>query len=196
MAKAKQVISKPVEIFVVADRSGSMAPLQQEAIGGFNRFLKEQQELPGKANLTLVLFDDKYEVPYNSVPLQDVEPLTTETFVPRGMTATYDAVGKAITELEIKNPERAIIMIITDGGENSSKEYTQPAVAAKVKAAEDRGWEVIFLAQNLDAKAAGSLLGVIRGMTMNLSAGGQGIGEAYTTMSASTASYRCEPLKN
>jgi uncharacterized protein YegL len=177
-----------VEILVVADRSGSMGLVRQEAINGFNTFLAEQQAEPGEANLTLVLFDDKVEVPYDSVPLADVEKLTTETFVPRGFTATYDAVGRALTTLEEKAPEKAIVMIITDGGENASKEYTAAQVKEKVKAAQDRGWEVIFLAQNLDANSAGSAIGST--MNLNLVAGAKGMHEAYAVMSSTTRSYR------
>lgn len=179
-----------VEILVIADRSGSMTSLRDEAIGGFNTFLKEQQEVEGAANLTLVLFDDRYEVPVKNMPLDRVPELTADVFVPRGMTATYDAVGKALTELELLNPEKAIIMIITDGGENSSREYTQATVQEKVKAAEARGWEVIFLAQNLDAASAGASLGILRGASINLSNGAIGMMEGYTTMSVSASAYR------
>lgn len=179
-----------VEILAVLDRSGSMQTIAQEAIGGFNRFLAEQQEIEGDANLTLVLFDDRVEVPVKSVPIRDVQPLNSQTFVPRGMTATFDAVGKALAELEALNPEKAIVFIITDGGENSSREFTQEAVKAKVTAAEARGWEVIFLAQNLDAAQAGAKLGVRSASTFGLADGAAGIHEGYATMSLSASAYR------
>lgn len=179
-----------VELVAIVDRSGSMSGLREETVGGLNTFLKEQQELPGHANLTVVMYDDKYEVPLKSVALKDVAPFTLEDFVPRGMTATYDAVGKAISELEELNPEKAIIMIVTDGGENASKEYSQPAVAAKVKAAEDRGWEVVFLAQNLDAQVASTALGMTRGFAKGMSAGAEGVHEGYATMNLCASSYR------
>lgn len=179
-----------VEILVVADRSGSMASIADEAIGGFNRFLVEQQDMEGEANLTLVLFDDRVEVPVKSVPIRDVQPLTRQTFVPRGMTATFDAVGKALAELEILAPEKAIVLIITDGGENASREFTQQSVKAKVAEAEARGWEVIFLAQNLDAAQAGAKLGVRSASTFGLADGAAGIHEGYATMSLSASAYR------
>lgn len=188
MAKKKQ----PVEILVVADRSGSMNTIRDEAIGGFNNFLDSQKSVKGAANLTLVLFDDRYEVPFNSVKLKDVEPLTAATFIPRGMTALYDAVGKALAELEAKAPEKAVICILTDGAENASQEYTHERVQERVKAAEDRGWEFVFLAANIDAKAAGASLGIMRGASIGFSANAAGVHDAYAAMDTVTKGYRSQ----
>lgn len=183
---------EPVEILVIADRSGSMSSIRSEAIGGFNNFLDTQKELKGAANLTLVLFDDQYEVPVKSVKLKEVMPLTEETFVPRGMTAMYDAVGKALVELEQKAPKKAVVCIITDGAENASKEYTHTSVQALVKAAEDRGWEFVFLAANIDAKAAGASLGITRGASVAFAATGDGVNNAYAAMSLTASTYRSQ----
>lgn len=180
-----------VELVVIADRSGSMISTVEEAVAGFNRFVKEQKELPGKAFLTLVLYDDKYQVFYDRVDIQDVPELTVSDYAPYGFTATYDAVGKTLATLEQQNPEKAIVMIITDGGENSSKEYTKDAVGEKVKAAEDRGWDIVFLAQNMDAHAAGANLGMTRGITASLSKGADGMHEGFATMNVSAMAYRC-----
>lgn len=181
---------EPVEILVIADRSGSMGSIRAEAIGGFNNFLTAQKAVKGAANLTLVLFDDQYEVPINGVKLKEVEPLTTETFVPRGMTALYDAVGKALASLEAKAPKKAVICILTDGAENASKEYTHASVQERVKAAEARGWEIVFLAANIDAKAAGASLGITRGASIAFAANGLGVTNAYADMSTVATGYR------
>ena len=183
-----------VEILAIVDRSGSMGLVRDDAIGGFNQFLEDQQQQGGNANLTLVLFDDEYEVPVTGKPVQDVVPLDRSTFVPRGWTAMNDAIGKALTELEAKNPEKAIITILTDGAENASKEYTADAVKQKIKAAEARGWEVIFLAANIDAFAAGNTLGVSASNTVAFAANAAGVSSAFETMSLRASSYRCEPL--
>lgn len=100
MAKKKEA----VEIVVIMDRSGSMSSVRNEAIGGFNNFLANQQALPGAANLTVVQFDDQYEVPVDGVKLKDVKPFTEDDFVPRGMTAMNDAIGRALSQLLIKDP--------------------------------------------------------------------------------------------
>lgn len=181
---------RPVEIFVIADRSGSMESIRDDAIGGFNSFLEEQQKLDGKANLTLVLFDDKYEVPVKSVDIQKVKPLTRETFVPRGMTAMNDAIGKAIVELSEIAPDKAVVCIITDGAENSSKEFSNQQVKDKIKEVEAKGWQVVFLAANIDAFSAGGSLGINSATTFGFAANAQGVHNAYATMSASTRAYR------
>lgn len=183
-------MTQAVEILAIVDRSGSMMQVLDETVGGFNSFVTEQKELEGEANLTLVLFDDRYEVLLDRVPLQSVREMTREDFAPRGYTATYDAVGKALAALELVNPEKAIIQIVTDGGENASKEYTKEMVQAKMKAAEDKGWQVVFLAQNMDAGVASKSLGISRGYVANLAAGGQGMTEAFGAMNATTMAYR------
>ncbi|MGO9712554.1 MAG: VWA domain-containing protein, partial [Polyangiaceae bacterium] len=83
-------------ITVVLDRSGSMSSVAADAVGGFNTFLAQQQKLPGAATMTLVQFDHEYQVVHEALNLRDVVPLTKETFVPRGQTALYDAVGRAV----------------------------------------------------------------------------------------------------
>lgn len=179
-----------VEIVAIMDRSGSMGMIRDDAIGGFNGFLEQQKALGGNASLTLVLFDDKYEVPVKGVSIQDVEPLTRETFVPRGWTALNDAIGRSLNELEAKNPDKAIILIITDGAENGSTEFNSQTVKEKIKAAEARGWEVIFLAANIDAFAAGGSLGISGSNTYAFAANSAGVAQAFTSMSVRSSSYR------
>ena len=183
-----------VEILAIIDRSGSMGHLRQDAIGGFNTFLAEQQKLDGNANLTLVLFDHEYLVQVPGVPVQEVEPLTEETYVPRGGTAMNDAIGRALAELEEKNPGRAIITILTDGEENASVEYTSELVKTKIKAAEERGWQVVFLAANIDAFQAGGQLGVSLSNTRGFVASASGMASALNTITTLVSSYRSEPI--
>ena len=185
MAKAK-----PVEIVVVVDRSGSMESIRDDAIGGFNSFLNEQKAVKGKANLTLVMFDDQYEVVYDSVDIQDVQPMTRETLVPRGSTALNDAIGKSLANLEVKNPKKAIIVILTDGAENSSKEWTGAKVKEKVEAAQTKGWEIVFLAANIDAAATAGTYGMAQGSARGFAPNAAGVLNASLVMTQSVTSYR------
>src|SRR4051812_43365285 len=122
------------EIAFVLDRSGSMAQCQQAAIDGFNRFLSEQHNAPGRARLTVVLFDDEYLVPARSIPVQEVVPLNQETYTLGNCTALLDAVGRTIDDLgaslaampEDDRPGKVIIAIFTDGLENASRRFTWP----------------------------------------------------------------------
>lgn len=180
----------PVEIVVIADRSGSMASICDDAIGGFNTYLAEQQKLPGEARMTLVLFDDKYEVPVEYKPLTWVRPLTPQTFVPRGSTALFDAIGRSLTTLEARRPKHAVIVILTDGQENASTVYTSEMVKQRITAAEARGWRVIYLAANQDAFAVGGAIGVNAAFTKNYAATADGVRSAYLSASTGSSDYR------
>ncbi|MDX9668687.1 VWA domain-containing protein [Pseudomonas sp. P8_250] len=179
-----------VEIVAIVDQSGSMSSVRDDAIGGFNTFLADQQAQGDNARLTLVLFDDRYLVPVKDVPIQEVQPLDHETYVPKGMTAMNDAIGRVLVELEEKNPKKAIITILTDGAENASKEFNSVQIKSKIKAAEDRGWQVVFLAANIDAFAAGGSLGISGSNTFAFAANSQGVHEAFACMSVRASSYR------
>lgn len=158
------------EIVVVIDESGSMHSVKGDTIGGFNTFINTHKKLPGEANLTLVKFDTGYKILYNGVNIKDVKPLNESTYTPGGMTALLDAVGTTIDEVvkrreatpEDEKAEKVIFMIITDGEENSSREYTdKKKIKEKVehlKTTED--WEFVFLGADQDAWAAGGGMGV------------------------------------
>lgn len=129
------------EIICVIDRSGSMGAIRSDAIGGFNTFLRDQQQESGTARMTLVLFDHEYEIRYDAVPLQEVEPLDTTTYVPRGTTALLDAVGRTIDDVgkrladtdESERPAQVIIAILTDGLENASSDYSWERVSKMIE---------------------------------------------------------------
>jgi hypothetical protein len=157
------------EIAFILDRSGSMAECQQAAIDGFNRFLVEQQRTEGLAKLTLVLFDDEYLVPIRSVPVAEVVPLTSDTYVPRNTTALLDAIGRAIEELgtslailpEKARPGQVIVAILTDGLENASERFSWSTIAAAIKQQTDTyKWTFLFLGANQDAIATASQLNI------------------------------------
>lgn len=150
------------EIVCVLDRSGSMASLTNDAIGGFNSFLDEQKKLPGDARLSLILFDHEYIVQADNAPIQQVEPLTAQTYVPRGSTALLDAIGRAITNVgerltktsERDRPSKVIVVILTDGEENASHEYTKQRIADMIKHQQEQyNWRFVYLGVAVDAFA-------------------------------------------
>lgn len=156
-----------IEIAYILDRSGSMQPMQEPAVAAFNDFLKAQLEVPGEARLTLVQFDDQYEVPVNALRLQDVPQLTAATYVPRGSTALLDAIGRTIKDLDIRlqklppaqQPAKVILAIFTDGLENASREYTAKHISDLIHLYRDsKGWEFLFLAANQDAIASAAAM--------------------------------------
>lgn len=162
------------EIVCVIDRSGSMSSIKDDAIGGFNAFLAAQRALPGTASLSMILFDHEYLSLFQNRDLADVEPLSDQTFVPRGQTALLDAVGRTIDEVGIRlaatpepeRPAKVLVCILTDGEENSSRRFTRPRIKSMIE--HQRGkysWEFAFLAADQDAFAEAESLGVLRSMT-------------------------------
>jgi uncharacterized protein YegL len=191
--KAKKAKVKNVRILFVLDRSGSMSSIKEETIGGFNAFIAEQKSIPGKALLSLVQFDNQYLVVHDNVPLQDVPDLDGKTFVPRGMTALYDAIGITINHYkEEKVPKtKTILAILTDGGENSSKEYSHAMAQGMIEAVQNElGWDVLFIGANIDAKAVGGSLGIKASNTASFDYTSKGAGDAISAMSFATSSIR------
>lgn len=153
-------------ISMVLDRSGSMASCADDTRGGFNAFIEEQKKQPGEATLTLTQFDDVIETVHSGIPLRDVPTLR---FEPRGMTALLDAIGKAINTTgqwlsakpEHERPEKVVFVILTDGHENASREFTRAKVFEMIRHQETNyRWQFVFLGANQDAIKAGADLGI------------------------------------
>ena len=173
---------------LLVDRSGSMSAIREDAEGGLKQLIADQRALPGELTIELFQFDTEYE---------KVDDVDAWTLVPRGMTALLDAMGKSITEVgeglaarhEDDRPEKVIFVIVTDGLENSSREWTREKVFESVKRQTDEyGWQFVFSAANQDAVAEGSSLGVRS--NMNYAATGAGTQSAYATMSSSIGAFR------
>jgi uncharacterized protein YegL len=187
------------EIICIIDRSGSMATIKADAIGGFNTFLEEQKKLPGEATLTYIQFDTEYEVVHENTPLQTIQPIDGNTYQPRGATALLDAIGKTIDSAgkrlanmsEDQRPEKVIFAILTDGEENSSGKYTLSQIKEMITRQKDiYKWEFIFLAANQDAFAEAMKLGIDHKDAFNFAPTGKGVRAACRAMSQTVAQYR------
>ena len=187
------------EIACILDRSGSMESIREDAIGGFNAFLKAKQGQSGQARLTLVLFDNEYEVPENGVPLSGVKPLDSTTFVPRGTTALYDAIGRTINEVgarlarlpEAERPAKVVVAILTDGQENSSTEFTRDTVRSMIDHQRTAySWDFVYLAANQDAVTAARDIAIPAPAAFQFQADKAGIINAMHMMSAEVTRRR------
>lgn len=147
----------------ILDRSGSMECCWDDTIGGFNAFVNEQKAVGG--TLSLVQFDHEYLEVYSSKPIDDVAPLTRETFTPRGSTALLDAIGKAIKN--VKGDAKPIVVILTDGHENASHEYTKSHIKDLVEQKTKDGWTFAYLGANQDAFAEAGSIGIAPTATQN-----------------------------
>ena len=145
------------------DRSGSMETCWDDTIGGYNAFIREQAPFGG--DMTLIFFDHEYFGAYVRRPMGEVEPLTRETYKPRGSTALLDAIGRTIKEWEDETPPTVIIL--TDGLENASTKFTKAHIKDLIDAKTKEGWQFVYLGANQDAFAEARSIGIGAGHTLN-----------------------------
>lgn len=153
------------ELVVIMDRSGSMWPLADDTINGFNSLIEKQKEdTNGDVHVTVVLFDTRFNVLYDCVDIKEIPKMTSKDYFPSGGTALLDAVGSTITSVgkrladtpEEERPANVMFVITTDGYENSSKEYNQKQIADMIEHQKTKySWTFMFLGANIDAESVG-----------------------------------------
>ena len=193
------------DITFLLDRSGSMAGTKKETLTGYNEFLKEQKDVDGKATFTLVQFATNSMIePTKNI--QEVELLTNKTYSPTGSSTAYlDALGRAINETgrrlrslsESERPEKVIVVVITDGFENSSKEFTKATINDMIKHQEQTyNWQFVFLGANFDAVTEGKALGMSVARAFTYTQNDEGLKNAYGALSANMSSFRVGTVEN
>jgi Mg-chelatase subunit ChlD len=190
-SRKRKASETDILINVVLDRSGSMASIKEATIEGFNGFLAEQAKLPG-ARFSLTQFDTEgIDHLYINSPVEKVKPLNGETYVPRGGTPLYDAVGRSIAEVESASPAgKVVFVIITDGEENSSREFSRDDVFNRIAEKRKAGWEFVFMGANVDAYATGAAMGIAAASSYQYGADAAGVSGAFAAVSHSTTMYR------
>lgn len=198
-------MEKYVKIINIIDKSGSMGSMIDTAINGFNEFLIEQQNVEGKALVTTVLFSNLYQKLYESIDIKDCYQLDKNNYIPGGMTALYDAIGKTIQqELDIlgnlpneERPEKYLCVILTDGYENSSREYNRDKIKSLIgEMKESFNWEFIFLAANEDASLTAETMGISKGNSYAFTNSADGLKDAYRGVSYAAMSYRTRTVSD
>ena len=187
------------EIVFILDRSGSMAGLESDTIGGFNGMLKRQQdETEGKALVSTILFDHETIVLHDRIPLEDVKPLTAKDYQVRGTTALLDAMGDAIEHIktihkyarEEDRPQKTLFVITTDGFENASHKFSYDEIKKLVEEQKELGWEFIFLGANIDAVDVASHIGIDASRAVNYHADETGTAHVFGAVSNFVAKAR------
>lgn len=177
-------------VFIVQDSSGSMYSRRDETISGFNEYVANlKKDAEGEVLLSLSQFDTSVNSLFTNRPVAEVEGLDEHNYVPGGMTALRDAVGRAIktAERSAGKDDKVLVVIMTDGGENSSHEYTHEDVLNQIKSKRKDGWEFVFLGAGEEAWNAGASLGIERTHTINYSAiDAHDHSKGYAELSAST----------
>ena len=185
------------ELVFILDRSGSMRGLEHQTMSGFNEVLFKQKALEGEAVVYTVLFDDQYELLHHRVPIQEIKSLTKEDYYVRGMTALLDAVGKTIQKVkeahlnkDFTKPDKVLFVIITDGMENASMEYSYKAIESLISETKSNGWEYMFLGANLDAAKVGARMGIHKDRTVRYHADQKGTKINYEVINEAVTSFR------
>ncbi|MCQ2405507.1 MAG: VWA domain-containing protein [Clostridia bacterium] len=193
------------ELVFILDRSGSMAGLESDTIGGFNALLAKQKNEDGDCFVSTVLFDNRCEVLHDRVPLEKVKPLTDKDYTVRGCTALIDALGGAIHHIgnihKYARPEdvpaHTLFVITTDGMENASRRYTADEVRKTVERQKEKyGWEFLFIGANIDAVETAGRYGISADRAANYNADGAGTHILYESVSETVASVRANRAVN
>jgi hypothetical protein len=187
------------DISIILDRSGSMTSIAGDITGGFNQFLADQRKLDGQAIVSLFQFDHEYETVYAGIDLRDAPDLNAENYVPRGSTGLYDAIGRTVVATgsrlaalpEDQRPERVLVLIITDGLENSSREFYSDKIAEMVSHQRDKyNWEFMFIGANQDAVLSAKNLEIPTAGAVNFVANTAGVQAMYASVTRSVSNYR------
>ena len=187
------------ELVFILDKSGSMAGLERDTIGGFNAMLDKQKAQAGECRITTVLFDHRYELLHDRTDIRAVRLITAREYRVGGSTALLDALGKTIHKIataqkntsEPFRAKRVMFVIITDGEENASREYAAKEVKEAIRRQKSRyGWEFIFLGANIDAVETAGRFGIDAGRAANYVPDSQGTALNFRAMSETVSAFR------
>ncbi|MBP0971985.1 MAG: VWA domain-containing protein [Oscillospiraceae bacterium] len=196
--KEQKTGNRITEMVFILDRSGSMAGLESDTIGGFNGMITKQKKEEGKAFVTTVLFDNVTETLHDRIPLSDIRPLTDRDYTVRGCTALLDAVGETVEHIRSIHkyarpedvPAHTIFVITTDGMENASRKYTYKAVKQLIEQQKECGWEFLFIGANIDAAEVAERVGIERENTANYCADSVGTATVFGALAAPLSAMR------
>ena len=186
-------------IVTVFDRSGSMAGIVNDAVGGYNAFMEEQKKVEGEATASLYKFDTEYDTVFENKNLQDFEPITVEDVQPRGGTALLDAIGRTIVWTgeylrsldEDQRPDKVFVVVQTDGEENSSKEFRAQEIKEMIKEQEEvYNWEFVFMGASKESIEQAASFGFKTGSSIQYAAAGAGTSNTFTSTSGKIGAMR------
>ncbi|AOV98899.1 vWA domain-containing protein [Dehalococcoides mccartyi] len=187
------------ELVFILDKSGSMGGLETDTIGGYNSMLEKQKAVVGECHITTVLFDNNYELLHDRIDIKAVSAITEKEYAVGGSTALLDAIGRTIHKIgnAQKNTagdyraEKVMFIIITDGEENSSREYSAEKVKAQIERQKIKyGWEFVFLGANIDAVETAGRFGINADRAVDYLADSDGTNLNFAVMSAVVAEFR------
>lgn len=187
------------EFVFILDKSGSMSGLESDTIGGYNSMLDKQKKVEGECFLTTVLFDNNYELLHDRIDIRAVRSITDKEYFVGGTTALLDAIGRTINKIvavqkqtaDEYKAEKVMFVIITDGAENSSREYSAERIKQMIGYQKSEyGWEFIFLGANIDAVETAANFGIDQDRAQNYNADSEGVNLNFRVMSETLTTFR------
>ena len=172
--------NQDVDLIFLIDKSGSMYGSEKDTIGGFNSFIQKEKQKDLNTNVTTILFDHEYEVLYKRKSIYDVKELTENEYQVRGSTALLDAIGKTITTLDKEIDNKVLFVIMTDGMENSSIEFSKSQISSMIN---NHSWEFLFIGADIDSYSEGRSIGIRKSRVANYEKSARGVEKLYESIS-------------
>lgn len=183
----KKKNNNEMDVVFILDRSGSMNGCEDDTIGGFNSYIEKNKNFDYK--ITTVLFDDTYELLYESTPIKDVKKLTRGEYYTRGCTALLDAIGRSISLMDSKNSKKALFIITTDGYENASHEYNKDKIKSLIN--NHKNYEFMYIGADIDSYNEGSSIGIKKENISNYVKDKKGIGMLFDAVGCASRKVMC-----
>ena len=177
-----------MDIVFLLDRSGSMAGVEEDTIGGYNSYINNQKK--NNVKITTVLFDDKYEVLTDRKDIKKVDQLTRDDYYVRGSTALLDAIGKSINYMDKCKSRKAMFVITTDGYENASREYSKEQIKKMIK--QHDNYEFIYIGADIDSYSEAASIGISRKNTASYKKVKKGISTLFGAVGRASEMMCCE----
>ena len=181
--------NEKLDLIFVMDRSGSMSGSEDDTIGGFNSFIQKELKKEMDTRVTTVLFDDKYEMLYKRKPIHEVAKLTEKEYWVRGCTALLDAIGKTINTLDKEIDNKVLFVIMTDGMENSSREYSKGQIRNLIA---NHDWEFIYIGADIDSYSEAHKIGIAKSRVANYRKSSEGFKDLYESVDNAVECMRCD----
>ena len=204
--KETKVKNGITELVFILDRSGSMGGLESDTIGGFNSLIEKQKKEKGECFVSTILFDHEILTLHDRIPISEIRPMTEKDYEVRGCTALIDAIGSTVNHISkiqkyIRKedvPENTLFVIMTDGYENSSKEYTSDKVKKMIESKKEKnGWEFLFIGANIDAVETANTFGIDDDRAVDYRCDSAGTGIAFESVGRAVSGVRrCKPLSD
>lgn len=176
-----------LDLIFLIDRSGSMYGSEEDTMGGFNSFIEKERAKEFDTNVTTVLFDHEYELLYKRKPINEVKKLTKDEYYVRGSTALLDAIGKTITTLDREIENKVLFVIMTDGMENSSVEFSKSQIKNMIK---NHKWEFLFIGADIDSYSEAGSIGIKKSRVANYDKSAKGVESLFGSVENATMCLR------